>query len=315
MIKGQADRSLLATYDTERRQIAQELIDFDHQFSRLFSKRPNNQPNDDDKDDGVNLDTFKKVFDQGNLFASGCAVDYDSNLIVAKGPGQKGSSPFVVQLPSGTRGSNDYDPSPSSASRCIIVGKQALAANVLIGMRMPSCKVLNQSDARPWHLQELLPSTGAWRILVFPGDISRPELLSRYEALGEALDLPSSFLRSFAPETASAKVGHGVFEILTIHAAPRHSVELLSLPDVFHPYDEKLGWDYWKVFVDDESYHEGHGHAYENYGIDPSRGCLIVVRPDQYVSWVGEMEDLAEINSFFGSFMRSRPQSGKTVLH
>lgn len=35
-----------------------------------------------------------------------------------------------------------------------------------------------------------------------------------------------------------------------------------------------------KVFVDDESWNSGHGHAYDSYGIDPEQGCLVVVRPD-----------------------------------
>ena len=35
------------------------------------------------------------------------------------------------------------------------------------------------------------------------------------------------------------------------------------------------------VFVDDESYHHGHGHAYESYGINEDEGRLVVVRPDQ----------------------------------
>lgn len=37
----------------------------------------------------------------------------------------------------------------------------------------------------------------------------------------------------------------------------------------------------FKVFVDDEGYHSPHGHAYEKYGIDPKRGALVIVRPDQ----------------------------------
>lgn len=37
----------------------------------------------------------------------------------------------------------------------------------------------------------------------------------------------------------------------------------------------------FKTFVDDESYNSGHGHAYSSYGIDPSRGALVIVRPDQ----------------------------------
>jgi hypothetical protein len=33
---------------------------------------------------GVDLNTFKAVFVKGNLFASGCAVEYPASLIVAK---------------------------------------------------------------------------------------------------------------------------------------------------------------------------------------------------------------------------------------
>lgn len=36
-----------------------------------------------------------------------------------------------------------------------------------------------------------------------------------------------------------------------------------------------------KIYFDDESHNHGHGHAYETYGIDPERGALVVVRPDQ----------------------------------
>ena len=38
--KGIAKRSILSTYQSERRRVAQDLIDFDHSFSRLFSGRP-----------------------------------------------------------------------------------------------------------------------------------------------------------------------------------------------------------------------------------------------------------------------------------
>lgn len=39
--------------------------------------------------------------------------------------------------------------------------------------------------------------------------------------------------------------------------------------------------DLHKVFVDDEHYNSGHGHAYEKYGIDPEKGATVIVRPDQ----------------------------------
>ena len=38
--------------------------------------------------------------------------------------------------------------------------------------------------------------------------------------------------------------------------------------------------DLHKVYVDDQSYHSGHGHAYEFYGINPEKGAMTIVRPD-----------------------------------
>jgi phenol 2-monooxygenase len=167
---------------------------------------------------------------------------------------------------------------------------------------MPSCKVLNQSDARPWHIQELMPSTGAWRVVVFAGDVLNPSQFSRLAALGNALSSSSSFLHRHKPGADQNLAAF--FEVLTIHSSPRGKVELLSLPEVFHPYSEEYGWDYGKVFVDDCSYHEGHGQAYASYGVDPTRGCVVVVRPDQYVSWIGDLEDVDEINTFFDRIFR-----------
>lgn len=290
VIKGTATRSLLQTYDIERRQIAKELIAFDQKFSRLFSGRPATEVTDNE---GVDLGTFKKVFEKGNLFASGCAVDYVSNLIVAKPEGHRNRI-----------GRHDFQAHADAVDPLYlphIQGKQHLAENIPIGMRIASHKVLNQADARPWHLQELLPSNGAWRILVFAGNISESQQLARYESLGEALDAPTSFFHRYRPR---GNDDSSLFEILTIHSAPRNDVELHSLPSIYHPFSDEYGWDYSKVYVDDVSYHEGHGMAYVNYGIDQSRGCVVIVRPDQYVSWIGELEDVEDMNTFFASFLK-----------
>lgn len=170
-------------------------------------------------------------------------------------------------------------------------------------MRIPSHKVLNQADARPWHLQELLKSDGRWRIILFPGDLSISENLTRLTALCKKLEQNDSFLRRFTPPDHSVD---SVIEILTVHAAPRKSVELLDLPEILHPYSDSAGHDYWKVFVDDQSYHEGHGNAYESYGICPKRGASVIVRPDQYVSWVGESDDCESMDRFFSAFMKAQ---------
>lgn len=68
VVKGYCERSILKTYQSERRRIAQDLIEFDHKFSRLFSGRPARDVMDEE---GISMDEFKRAFEKGNMFASG----------------------------------------------------------------------------------------------------------------------------------------------------------------------------------------------------------------------------------------------------
>lgn len=68
VINGTADRAILKTYQSERRRIAKDLIDFDHRFSRLFSGRPAKDVMDEE---GISMVDFKEAFEKGNMFASG----------------------------------------------------------------------------------------------------------------------------------------------------------------------------------------------------------------------------------------------------
>ncbi|OQD70146.1 hypothetical protein PENDEC_c026G06205 [Penicillium decumbens] len=268
VVKGLSEGSILKTYESERKSIAEQLIAFDHRFSRLFSGRPAKDVMDEE---GVSMEEFQKAFEKGNEFASGVAVNYGSSPIIAK-EGQ-------------------------------VVSKPELATKLDIGKRIPSFKVLNHSDGRPWHLQELLKSNGRWRVIVFPGKLTEPANMQRMQTLGKRLEGQGSFVRRYTPPGQSID---SVIEVLTVHPGPRAGIELLDIPDAFHPYHKDLGWDYWKVFVDEESYHEGYGQAYENYGIDPIRGATVIIRPDQYVSWIGEADDYDEMSKFFSGFMKQQ---------
>ncbi|KAF5696015.1 phenol 2-monooxygenase [Fusarium mundagurra] len=271
VVKGLTSRSILKTYESERKGIAQALIDFDHKFSRLFSGRPAKDIMDEE---GISMDEFREAFEKGNLFSSGIAVDYGRSNIVAK---------------------------PDKALNDNVAEKrQTLAPGIKLGMRMPSVKVLNQSDARPWHLQELLRSNGAWRLLVFPGNIDIDQQNKRMKALCDKLSAESSFLKRFTPSSARYD---SVIEVLTVHAANRQDHDIFDFPEVLHPYHEVDGWDYNKIFVDDESYHEGHGNLYETFGIKSDEGCVVILRPDQYVSYVGELDAYDALDGFFSQFM------------
>ena len=166
---------------------------------------------------------------------------------------------------------------------------------------MPSTKVLNQSDARPWHFQELLPSNGKWRVVFFVGDITVEQQRHKLDAVGKALDDKTSFLNCYTPPGAAFDA---VFEVLAVHSSPRTKVTIFDFPSAFRHYDDVEGYDYSKIFADDISYHEGYGQVYETFKVS-SQGCAVIIRPDQYISYVGPMEDVEPLSRFFAGFMLS----------
>lgn len=273
VVKGLAKPEILRTYQSERRRVAQDLIEFDHKFSRLFSGRPAKDVLDET---GVSMTDFKNAFIQGNLFATGLSVDYGASMLVAK----EGST------------EEQGDGTDVSLSEARVLGKQNLATNIQLGMRFPSFKVLNQCDARPWHLQERLKSDGRFRLILFVGNILSSEQKSRVDGFCDKLS-NSGFLKPHL---------YTHVDILTVHSAKRVDTELLrDFPDVLHPFTAHAGWDYDSVYVDDVSYHEGFGEAYKGYGVDNQTGCVVVTRPDQYVGFIGTMdtEGCEGVQSYF----------------
>ncbi|KAI9712178.1 MAG: hypothetical protein M1828_001739 [Chrysothrix sp. TS-e1954] len=283
VVTGKAMPTILETYESERRPIARELIAFDHHYSRLFSSTLTRGPTDNR---GISETALKDAFEKGNLFASGIAVDYGASLLIAK-----------CSLP--------HDQATKDKQ---IISKQGLATGLPTGMRFGSTKVLNQSDARPWHFAEKLNSDGRFRVVLFAGCIVDKAQHARVKAFCHHLQL---VVRKYTPATLRI---NQVIQVLTIHSAPRCSVDIFDFPELLRPFDESLGWEYNQIFVDDESYHEGHGEAYEYYGVDSQSGCAVIVRPDQHVAYIGSLEDTEDIARYFEAFMVPTNQISSSSL-
>lgn len=182
-----------------------------------------------------------------------------------------------------------------------ICGSSRLADNIKLGMRLPSFPVVYQCDGTPIHLGQRLISDGSWKLLVFSGDLRQPERISSL----------SSFASTFSKRS---HLEHQLrlrptIEPLLIQSNPRTAVNLLDIPEIFHPFDDALGWDYWKVFADDMS-----DQAYKGYGIDlGGQGCLVLCRPDQHVAWIGGMQDVAGLCNYFSGFFSS-PRKSELAL-
>ncbi|KAL8833923.1 MAG: hypothetical protein Q9176_007745 [Flavoplaca citrina] len=291
VVKGLAKPSILKTYETERRGIAQKLIAFDQEYSRLWSSRPKKDTQDQD---GLSMVEFERAFVQQQLFSSGFGVHYSPSLLTAK------SSDAATEM----NGSSTGATNPSDGD--VVTSNQHLATKTVLGQRFPSFKVINHSDARSWHLAHWLPSDGLFHILLFAGDVSQPSQMTRVRNFAAEMTARSHMLplqrrqRSRkSPRPPPFKEQAAVARLLTIHSAPRQAVEIHDFPTLLFPYDEELGYDYDCIFVDGESYYEGHGQAYEGYGIDSRRGCVVLIRPDQHVAWIGELEDVQGLERYF----------------
>ncbi|KIM55978.1 hypothetical protein SCLCIDRAFT_29912 [Scleroderma citrinum Foug A] len=78
VLRGWAHSSILKTYESERRKYAQDLIDFDKEYSALFSGKPRTSENQD----GISHDQFLNAFQAFGGFTSGIGVHYEPSAIV-----------------------------------------------------------------------------------------------------------------------------------------------------------------------------------------------------------------------------------------
>jgi phenol 2-monooxygenase len=75
-----------------------------------------------------------------------------------------------------------------------------------------------------------------------------------------------------------------------------------NMPALLKPKTGKLGLqDHEKVFCVD---HKGVGDIFDMRGIDRSKGCMVVVRPDQYVAHVLPLDGFDELATFFAGVLR-----------
>lgn len=272
VVRGFAHPRILETYEPERRRVAQNLISYDYKLSRLFSGKPGAG--------GVDLEEFQRYFEKGAEFASGCNVDYKQSPLVSR--------------PAVKVAEDDFE-DPVYASD--------LAKHVPIGRRLDTAQVMCHSDTRPWELVDRLPSDGRFRILYFSGDIKGNKRLYDFmREFGDYLESDKSVIRRFTPAEGYID---SLIDVLLIYASKRTSVEWDEFPSAFRPRDFKGRMNYFKIFADDETYHQGHGQAYKKYGIRPGQGCFVVVRPDGYV---GAVEPLCQagienMEKYFENFL------------
>ena len=177
---------------------------------------------------------------------------------------------------------------------------QHLAEGLVIGTRFHSAPVVRLGDGKLMQLGGAIEADGRWRLIAFAGrgDTATPDSpagkLCTY--LTESVHSP---LKLFTPAGADVDA---VIDVRAVFQPNHHTLVIASMPGLLLPQKGRYGLrDYEKAFC---ALGEDNNDIYAMRGINRQTGCLVVVRPDQYVAHVLPISDTDALANFFASFMR-----------
>ena len=176
---------------------------------------------------------------------------------------------------------------------------QHLAQGLPIGMRFHSAPVIRLADARPLQLGHVAKADGRWRIFAFAGAEDPTAPNSAIRALCAFLaEAPDSPLRKYTPVGADSD---SVIDLRAVFQQSHRTLAIETMPSLLLPRKGRYGLrDYEKLFCADPR--SGHD-IFTLRGIDRAAGCVVVVRPDQYVAQVLPLDGHAQLAAFFAGFM------------
>lgn len=103
--------------------------------------------------------------------------------------------------------------------------------NLIIGSRMAPQIILRAADARPFELQDLLPSDTRFKVIVFSGNLEDETQLKKVESFAKAAlgkePNAGGFLRKFGRK----RDGREVFDVLTIMSGKKEMVNHTIMPE------------------------------------------------------------------------------------
>ncbi len=212
VILGRASPLLLRTYSDERQSVAQELIDFDEKFARMFGAQPAGSTIADE--DAVEPGEFQAYFMRQGRFTAGLATRYQTSELI---------------------GPATY---------------QHLAQGFPLGMRFHSAPVVRMSDAKPMHLGHTVLADGRWRLFALADTDMPTNRSSRLWALCEYLERSSaSPLRRYTPVGSDID---SVIEVIAICQQAHSELSVSGLPSLLVPRKGRYGLiDYEKMFCPD----------------------------------------------------------------
>ncbi|KAM5455175.1 putative phenol 2-monooxygenase (NADPH) [Microsporum audouinii] len=248
--------NILDTYQTERRTIAQQLIEFDKSFSSMFSGKIGAS---DAEGSGLTHEQFLEVFRTGNGFTSGCGIEYPESMIVDK-----------------------------TVDETVVNGTDYLAGILRPGRRLLNVKLKRHADGCHWDLHDDIPSTGAFRILCLTSmDLLDPNGKSS-QALTGLCELVKTTSRTYSSSN--------ILQLLAIYPRALVGLTPSSPPKAALPTSSFVWSDVpgclrevaeMRVYCSAVASED----AYQLYGVSEDSGAVAVIRPDGYVGVVSSLDE------------------------
>lgn len=296
---GLAKRDILKTYESERRLIADNLLNFDSKYAKLFSERlPSagevGAASQHAQEQSFEQSEFVKTFKESCEFTSGYGVAYNPN----------------------TFNWSSAHPARSPLFLSHAAGTTALRS----GRILTPATVTRVVDANVVHLEQEIPLNGAYRIYVFGGAPSRTRTaiadfaahLARKDSFFAAHERPDladvSYHERYNPHSR-------FFTFATVFAAKRTQIEIDELlPTTLARYkDLVFADDVWDQRVPDAG-----AAAHAKMGLSEEEGGVVVVRPDGYVGCVVKLVEgsgtVDALNEYFSTFFAKSVGGGERAL-
>ena len=150
----------------------------------------------------------------------------------------------------------------------------------------------------PMQLGHAAGADGAWRIYAFADSRNPQDPASRIGALCKFLDTDKSPIKRFTP---SGDDIDSVIDVRAIFQQGHRDLAVNGMPPVLLPRKGRFGLiDYEKMFCPDL---KAGTDIFEMRGVDREQGCMVVVRPDQYIAHVLPLHGFDALAEFFAGFM------------
>ena len=181
---------------------------------------------------------------------------------------------------------------------------QHLAEGFPVGMRFHSAPVIRLADAKPVQLGHGAVADGAWRLYIFADRHDPADAQSELRALCTFLSSDRSPLARFTPPE---DYPDSVIDVRAVFQQSHREIETSALPSVLQPRKGRFNLvDHEKVFCPDLKAAD----IFDLRAVDRAAGCVVIVRPDQYVADVLPLTAHEALVDFFQSLLIDVADSG-----